>query len=46
MGNETMQLHYNITCSFNEKGKKLNSIIKEHFFMYLKELKKEKKLNE
>ena len=41
---ENLSLHYKINCEFNNNGKNLSQIIKEHFFIYLKELQKQKKL--
>lgn len=37
-------LHYNISYDFDDKGKEFNQIIKEYFFIYLKDLKKQEKL--
>lgn len=36
--------NYNIKLNYNSKGKELYQIIKEHFLIYIKELKKIKKI--
>lgn len=35
-------LNYNIKLNYNPSGKDLYQIIKEHFLIYIKELKKDK----
>lgn len=32
-------LHFNIEIEFNNSGKTLNEIFKEHFLLYIKEIK-------
>ncbi len=43
---ENNKLHFNIVCSFLEDGKELKEIIKEHFLIYIKDLKNSKNLQE
>lgn len=33
-------LHFDITIEFNNNGRTFNQIIKEHFLLYIKEIKK------
>ena len=35
-------LHVNIEMTFNNNGKNLNDIFREHFLLYIKEIKSEK----
>lgn len=34
-------LHFNIEVEFNNNGKNSNEIFKEHFLLYIREIKKE-----
>lgn len=34
-------LHFNIEVEFNNNGNNLNEIFKEHFLLYIREIKKE-----
>lgn len=38
------QLRFDITCIYKENGKNLMDILKSHFFIYLKQLQKDKKI--
>lgn len=40
--NNNLNLNYNIKLNFDSNGKDLYQIIKEHFLIYIKELKKDK----
>lgn len=37
---KNLSLHYNIKLNYSDDGKELYQIIKEHFLMYIKKLKK------
>lgn len=43
---ENLSLHYNVKLNYNDNGKELYQIIKEHFLIYIKQLKKDKQNNE
>ena len=43
---ENLSLHYNIKLNYSDNGKELYQIIKEHFLIYIKQLKKDKQNNE
>ena len=43
---ENLSLHYNIKLKYSDNGKELYQIIKEHFLIYIKQLKKDKQNNE
>ena len=34
-------LHFDIEITFNNNGKSLNDIFREHFLLYIREIKKE-----
>lgn len=44
--NKNLTLHYNINLNYNSDGKDLYQIIKEHFLIHIKELKKDKEKQE
>jgi len=37
-------LYFNIEIEFNNNGKNLNEILKEHFLLYIKEIKLNKQI--
>jgi hypothetical protein len=44
INNKNLNLSYNIKLNYNSNGKELYQIIKEDFLIYIKELKKIKKI--
>lgn len=46
INNEKISLHYNINLNYDKNGYDLYQIIKDHFLLYIKQLKKYENLNQ
>ena len=46
INNEKVLLHYNINLNYDKNGCDLYQIIKDHFLLYIKQLKKTENVNQ
>lgn len=46
INNEKVLLHYNINLNYDKNGRDLYQIIKDHFLLYIKQLKKNENVNQ